>query len=211
MKREILIEAQDWSFFYSQVLEFELIVGKWVKRAPVNQENLAFILDFTESLKLRLVRPDSKTLKGVINAILDRFTDPGYFYQRANCITRYYSEFAEWLNLEMKGDYYLLKVEDASKLYRYNRELIGITYKAKAHWVGLLGGFMGSGGLIGEMEADTRISNYRNRVKKYFSKLEEKNQKVGHSSNLFCRICGERIPGDSRFCPRCGEKIKPIS
>lgn len=28
---------------------------------------------------------------------------------------------------------------------------------------------------------------------------------------MYCRICGSRIPEDSVFCPRCGEKVLPFS
>ena len=24
---------------------------------------------------------------------------------------------------------------------------------------------------------------------------------------MFCRICGEKIPDDSLFCPRCGREV----
>ena len=27
---------------------------------------------------------------------------------------------------------------------------------------------------------------------------------------MFCRICGEKIPDDSLFCPRCGREVIPL-
>ena len=27
---------------------------------------------------------------------------------------------------------------------------------------------------------------------------------------MFCRICGEKIPDDSLFCPRCGRDVIPL-
>ena len=57
-------------------------------------------------------------------------------------------------------------------------------------------------------EIDRALSKAGEEMERAFTKVSESIKETTHRSPIVCASCGEENPWDSRFCHKCGEKLR---